>query len=56
MAKAADRHNVTEDKGSPLNPINVGLRIFEWFDRKNVMDEPAGRTTVNLCALARKPE
>lgn len=56
MARAADRHNVSEDKGSPFNPINVGLRIFEWFDRKNVMDEPAGRSTVNLCALVRKPE
>jgi len=55
MARAADRHNITEDKGSPFNPVNIGLRIFEWFDRKNVMNEPDGRTTVNLCALARKP-
>jgi len=55
MARAADRHNVTEDKGSLLNPINIGLRIFEWFDRNNVMDEPDGQTTVNLCVLARKP-
>ena len=54
MARAADRHNLTDDKGSPLNPVNIGLRIFEWFDRKNEMDEPEGRTTVNLCALARK--
>jgi ubiquinone/menaquinone biosynthesis C-methylase UbiE len=55
IMKAADRHNITDDKGSPLNPVNIGLRIFEWFDRRNVMDEPEGQTTVNLCVLARKP-
>lgn len=54
MARAADRHDVSGGRGSALNPVNVGLRLFEWFDRKNVMDEPPGRATVNLCILARK--
>lgn len=55
MRRAADRHYIGEDKGSLLNPVNIGLRLFEWFDRRNAMDEPPERTTVNLCILARKP-
>ncbi len=55
MASAADRHNVSGDRGSAFNPVNIGLRVFEWFDRRNVMEEPAGRSTVNLCILAQKP-
>jgi SAM-dependent methyltransferase len=54
VAQAANRHDVTGQRGSALNPVNVGLWLFEWFDRKNVMDEPPGRATVNLCILARK--
>jgi SAM-dependent methyltransferase len=54
IAVAADRHSVAGDRGGALNPINIGLRLFEWFDRTNVMEEPAGRATVNLCVLARK--
>ncbi len=55
IAAAADRHNVQGGSGSPLNPVNIGLRVFEWFDRRNTMNEPPGRSTVNLCILARKP-
>jgi len=55
MANAADRHNWDGDRGSPLNPVNLGLRLFELFDRPNRMSEPPSRSTVNLCALARKP-
>ena len=55
MATAADRHNTTGTRGSRLNPVNVGLRLFEWFDRRNQMHEPPDRSTVNLCVLARKP-
>ncbi|HQA69632.1 MAG TPA: methyltransferase domain-containing protein [Aggregatilineales bacterium] len=55
IAKAADRHNITGDRGSPLNPVNIGLRVFEWFDRRNTMNEPPSRSTVNLCVLVRKP-
>lgn len=55
LASAADRHNWDGSRGSPLNPVNLGLRIFELFDRPNAMSEPPSRSTVNLCALARKP-
>jgi 2-polyprenyl-6-hydroxyphenyl methylase/3-demethylubiquinone-9 3-methyltransferase len=54
MASAADRHDLSGARGGPLNPVAIGLRLFEWFDRRNVMNEPPGRTTVNLCILARK--
>ena len=55
MAKAADRTSFDENKGSLLNPINIGLAVFNWFDRPNVMNEAAGRSTVNLCIKGRKP-
>ncbi len=56
VAAAADRHDLSGERGGALNPVNVGLCVFEWFDRRNVMDEPEGRSTVNLCVLARRPE
>ncbi len=55
MTQAADRHNLSSARGSLLNPVNLGLTVFEWFDRNNTMNEPPGRSTVNLCILARKP-
>jgi SAM-dependent methyltransferase len=55
MAKAADRTTFDENSGSLLNPINLGLAVFNWFDRPNVMNEPEGRSTVNLCIKGRKP-
>jgi ubiquinone/menaquinone biosynthesis C-methylase UbiE len=55
VAAAADRHNLSGERGSRLNPVNIGLTLFEWFDRRNTMNEPPGRSTVNLCILARKP-
>jgi SAM-dependent methyltransferase len=56
MANAADRTTFDENKGSLLNPINLGLKIFNFFDRRNVMNEPPGRSTVNLCIKGRKPD
>ena len=38
-----------------LNPINLGLAVFNWFDRPNLMNEPPGRSTVNLAIKGRKP-
>ncbi len=55
MAKAADRTSFDENNGSLLNPINLGLAVFNWFDRPNTMNEPPGRSTVNLCIKGRKP-
>lgn len=55
MAAAADRHRYQDDSGSLLNPVRMGLKVMEFFDRKNVMDEPPQRSTVNLCLKGRKP-
>jgi SAM-dependent methyltransferase len=55
VASAADRYRIDGQRGSPLNPVNFGLTLFELFDRPNTMNEPDHRSTVNLCILARKP-
>lgn len=55
IASAANRHDVSGNRGGPLNPVNIGLTMFEWFDRRNLPSEPVGRATVNLALLARKP-
>ncbi len=55
MAKAADRTSFDANNGSLLNPVNLGLAVFNWFDRPNVMNEAPGRSTVNLCIKGRKP-
>ena len=55
MAIAADRTTFDENKGSLLNPINLGLAILNFFDKPNRMEEPLHRSTVNLCLKARKP-
>lgn len=56
MAKAADRTTFDENDGHLLNPINIGLTLFNWFDRPNRLQEPLDRSTVNLCIKGRKPE
>lgn len=55
MAKAANRITFEENNGSLLNPINLGLKIFNFFDRKNTINEPPERSTVNLAIKGRKP-
>jgi len=55
MATAANRLTFDDNKGSMLNPINIGLALFNYFDRKNVLNEPPHRSTVNLALKARKP-
>ena len=56
MANAADRTTFDKNSGSLLNPINLGIKILNYFDRNNQINEPAGRSTVNLCAKGRKPQ
>lgn len=56
LADVADRGAFDRDAGSPLHPVNLALRLIRWLDRKNGMNEPPGRSTVNLCLKARKPE
>lgn len=55
MANAADRTTFDQNDGSLLNPINLGLKVLNFFDRPNVMNERPDQSTVNLCIKARKP-
>lgn len=54
MANAADRTTFDKNSGSLLNPVNLGLKVLNFFDRPNVMNEAPGRSTVNLCIKGRK--
>lgn len=55
MASAADRYDTSGRRAGALNPVSIGMRWFELFDRRNVMDEGDRRTSMNLCALVRVP-
>lgn len=55
MANAADRTTFDQNDGSLLNPVNLGLKVLNYFDRNNVLSEPPGRSTVNLAVKGRKP-
>lgn len=55
MANAASRITFDQNDGSLFNPINLGLKVFNFFDRKNAINEPLGRDTVNLAIKGRKP-
>jgi ubiquinone/menaquinone biosynthesis C-methylase UbiE len=54
MANAADRTTFDKNDGSLLNPMNLALKMLNFFDRPNVMNEAPGRSTVNLCIKGRK--
>ena len=54
LTEVADRGSFDSDAGSPLHPVNLGLRLLNRIDRGNRMNEPPGRSTVNLCLKARK--
>lgn len=54
MAQAANRITFEDNDGSLLNPINIGLKVFNYFDRPNKINEPEGRSTVNLALKGRK--
>lgn len=56
MATAADRTTFDQNRGSLLNPVNLGVAVLNLFDRPNKLDEPLDRSTVNLAIKARKPE
>jgi len=56
MANAADRTTFDKNRGSLLNPINLGVAVLNLFDRPNKLNEPPGRSTVNLALKGRKPE
>jgi len=54
LADAADRTTFDRNDGSLLNPVNLGVAVLNVFDRPNKLDEPPGRSTVNLAILGRK--
>lgn len=56
FAAAADRTSFDSDeKVSLFNPIHLGIRVLNFFDRKNAINEPPDRSTVNLAVKGRKP-
>ena len=52
---AASRLNFAQEDGSRLNPIALGIAVFNFFDRKNVINEGPDRATVTLAIKGRKP-
>lgn len=59
MARAADRYALNEDpsRGSPLNPVRLGLRLFNWVDALNDRFPPRADRPFLIIALALvKPE
>jgi len=55
LANAADRTAFDKNRSSLLNPITLGIAVLNLCDRPNKLDEPPGRSTVNLAIKARKP-
>lgn len=56
LARAADRTQFDQNEGNLFNPINLGLRIFNIFDRPNKINEDPSLSTVNLAIKGRKPD
>lgn len=54
IARTAARSHLGSG-GSLLDPVRFGLKVLYAIDRFNKMNEPPGRSTVNLCVKARKP-
>lgn len=55
MESASNRLDFDKNDGSLLNPINLGVAVFNFFDRNNVPNEGHHRSTVNLAVKGRKP-
>jgi SAM-dependent methyltransferase len=55
MATAANRITFDQNDGSAFNPINLALKVLNYFDRPNRISEPPGVSTVNLAIKGRKP-
>lgn len=54
IASAADRTAFDQPHSSRFNPLAWGIAVLNFFDRPNRLDEPPGRSTVNLALKARK--
>jgi ubiquinone/menaquinone biosynthesis C-methylase UbiE len=57
MAGAASRYRVDGRTNGHLNPVNLGLRLFNWVDRWNDrLDEDAREiSAMNICLKVRVP-
>ncbi len=55
LRDSADRFRGEANRGSLLNPINLGVRLFRRFDSRNDTMRGDEQTFVNLVARARKP-
>lgn len=55
LRDSADRFRGDQNRGSLLNPINAGVRVFRWFDRRNDQLRGDEQTFVNIVVKARKP-
>jgi hypothetical protein len=57
MADAASRYRVDGQAGSRFNPVNVGLRLFNWVDRLNdrLGENARDVTATDICLRARVP-
>ena len=56
LRKSADRFSGAKNTGSRLNPINLGVGTFRYFDRRNEMPVVDKQSTfVNILVKARKP-
>jgi SAM-dependent methyltransferase len=57
MSDAASRYCVDGQRGSRLNPVNVGLRLFNWVDRLNdrLDEDTCDMSAMNICLKVRVP-
>jgi ubiquinone/menaquinone biosynthesis C-methylase UbiE len=55
LRDSADRFRGERNSGSLLNPVNLGVRLFRLFDKRNDHLRGDERTFVNIVVKARKP-
>ncbi|HSK80007.1 MAG TPA: methyltransferase domain-containing protein, partial [Thermoanaerobaculia bacterium] len=56
LSDAVDRGSFDREMPGRFHPVHLGLKLLNRIDRANRANEPPGRSTVNLCLKARKPE
>lgn len=56
LRDSADRFRGEHNPGGLLNPVNLGVRLLRWFDRRNDYLRGDERTFVNLVMKARRPD
>ena len=55
LRDSADRFRGERNSGSLLNPINLGVKLFRWADRRNDALRGDEKTFVNIVVKATKP-